>query len=76
MDFLEFCQRRDLVLYAAAISAALLPTLISLSSALCHTGEDCVWNKDIDYPIYQPLILDSSFKLVLPVMKNSTREVR
>nr|CBG22733.1 northern shrimp nuclease [Pandalus borealis] len=36
-------------------------------------GEDCVWDNDVDYPEYPPLILDSSFQLVLPVLEGDQR---
>lgn len=53
-----------------------LPNTDLLSFAVCHPGEDCVWNKDTDYPDNPPLILDVYLKLVLPVKKDTTREVR
>nr|WBG54456.1 duplex-specific nuclease [Austinograea rodriguezensis] len=53
-----------------------LRVLVALSAVVLAASEDCVWNKDTDYPDEPPLILDDNLKLVLPVMKDTTREVR
>ncbi|XP_050722591.1 uncharacterized protein LOC127001660 isoform X1 [Eriocheir sinensis] len=37
---------------------------------------DCVWDKDSDFPQYQPLILASNYDLVLPVLEGENRIVR
>ncbi|KAK8378181.1 hypothetical protein O3P69_018863 [Scylla paramamosain] len=53
-----------------------LAPLGALFFVVLATGEDCVWNKDADFPMDPPLILDDQLKLVLPVEKDSVREVR
>lgn len=49
-----------------------------LNLALRHSAaEDCVWNKDTDYPDTPPLIFDGYFNLVLPILQqDNKREVR
>ncbi|KAK4317843.1 hypothetical protein Pmani_011082 [Petrolisthes manimaculis] len=39
-------------------------------------GQDCEWNKDTDFPVDPPLLLDSSFELIRPVLEGSLRMVR
>ncbi|MPC24135.1 hypothetical protein E2C01_017208 [Portunus trituberculatus] len=39
------------------------------------TGEDCLWNKDADFPKDPPLMFDDQLKLILPLEKDSIREV-
>ncbi|XP_066942147.1 uncharacterized protein [Macrobrachium rosenbergii] len=50
--------------------------LIPLAVLATAQGEDCVWNKDEDYPQKPPLIIDASFNIVLPVMEEGKRIVR
>lgn len=49
-----------------------------LNLALRHSAaEDCVWNKDTDYPDTPPLIFDGYLNLVLPILQqDNSREVR
>ncbi|XP_042229344.1 uncharacterized protein LOC121871214 [Homarus americanus] len=54
-----------------------LTTLVVLGLFLLVSCEDCAWNKDKNYPTKNPpLILDASFKLVLPVLEGEDRMVR
>lgn len=39
-------------------------------------GLECVWDKDTEFPQYQPLIIDSSQDFVLPVLEGGNRIVR
>ncbi|KAG0714474.1 hypothetical protein GWK47_014086 [Chionoecetes opilio] len=49
--------------------------LVGLLSAYAYSS-DCVWNRDSDFPVYSPLILDSSFDFVLPVEEDGNKIVR
>ncbi|XP_042873188.1 uncharacterized protein LOC122253866 [Penaeus japonicus] len=40
------------------------------------TGQECMWNKDTDFPEYPPIILDASFEIVRPVQEGEARVVR
>nr|ABI18972.1 putative non-specific nuclease [Palaemonidae sp. EAB-2006] len=39
-------------------------------------GQDCAWDKDADFPLTPPLLLDSSLKMIYPVLEGSLRMVR
>ncbi|XP_068226188.1 uncharacterized protein [Palaemon carinicauda] len=39
-------------------------------------GEDCLWDKDVDFPEFAPLILDSSSEIVRQVMEGAKRIIR
>ncbi|XP_071551559.1 salivary protein Tsal1-like [Panulirus ornatus] len=55
-------------------SAGLLLLLLALWASV--NGQDCAWDKDVDFPKDSPLILDEDFQLVLPVMEGEIRMVR
>lgn len=57
-------------------SALLVLLIVATTSTAVFALPDCVWNKDTDFPRFPPIILNSQFDFVLPVLQNGNKVVR
>nr|XP_045618896.1 uncharacterized protein LOC123770784 [Procambarus clarkii] len=60
-----------MVLYSSFLLAIVYCTL-----AKSARGQDCVWDRDEDFPVNPPILFDEAFEIVRPVLEGSYRMVR